>query len=73
MLHKFQYDSETERNIIIASNSDKWLVEEQNIVEGNFLIFTDVKPSLSEIEEIKQRVDLTEEAIDFLLMTGGMM
>jgi hypothetical protein len=34
------------------------LIEEKNIREGNFLIFTDVKPIEVEIEELKQTIDI---------------
>lgn len=42
MKHIFQYSSEEERDNILQTKSDLILIEEQNITEGNFLIFSDV-------------------------------
>lgn len=41
MLLKIEYHSEEEREAILQENSRKYLIEEQNIVSGNFLIFSD--------------------------------
>jgi hypothetical protein len=38
---KIQYVDVSDRQRIIKENSDKLLVEEQNIIDGNFLIFSD--------------------------------
>lgn len=48
MDYKFQYKTEEEKQIIIKENSSKYLVEYQNITEGNFLIFSDQKPQTLE-------------------------
>jgi len=56
VLHKFQYDAEAERSAIMEENKHLSLIEEQNIIEGNFLIFSET-PNYSvsqEIEELKQ-------------------
>ena len=42
---KLQYINLIERSSILESNKDKYLIEEQNITEGNFLIFSDTKPT----------------------------
>lgn len=41
LLYKFQYQNEEDRTNILANNTDKILIEEHNLFEGNFLIFTD--------------------------------
>lgn len=41
MIIKVQYENQVDRQNIIDSNKDKILIEEQNIKDGNFLIFTD--------------------------------
>jgi hypothetical protein len=74
MLFKFQYSDEADRQVKLNANLDKYLIEEQNITDGNFLIFSDT-PTL-EIKVIQQeekqgaleeRVSLSEDAINFLL------
>lgn len=42
MKQKFQYISQAERDSLIRQNANLFMVEEQNISEGNFLIFSDV-------------------------------
>lgn len=41
MTYKFQYSDAGDRQSIIDANNDKILVEEQNLFEGNFLVFSD--------------------------------
>lgn len=43
--HKIQYHNAKDREEIINNNKDKHLVEEQNITEGNFLIFSEEPPT----------------------------
>lgn len=59
MNFKFQYKTVDERNEIISENNDKFLIEEQNLFEGNFLVFSDIKPIDLIINEIEknQRYD----------------
>jgi thiamine monophosphate synthase len=42
LLKKVGYTTEAERMEIIQANKSLYLIEEQNITEGNFLIFSDV-------------------------------
>lgn len=44
MQKKIQYTDELSRKAVVDANSDLILIEEQNITDGNFLIFSDVKP-----------------------------
>jgi len=57
MEYKHQYKNKEERDSILIAHSNLILIEEQNITEGNFLIFTDTPPEQSEeIEDINSRV-----------------
>lgn len=42
---KFEYTSQEQRQSLIIQHSDKTLVEEQNILDGNFLIFSEEPPN----------------------------
>lgn len=42
MIYKYQYQNELERQNILNANKDKRLTEEQSILEGNFLLFSDM-------------------------------
>jgi len=52
MNYKIEYINETDRQTIIDANNTKILIEEQNIIEGNFLIFSDVKPLENQLIEL---------------------
>lgn len=58
MNYKFEYKSQDERQNILNQNTDKFLIEEQNIAEGNFLIFSDVQPSLPKVQIIVKEDNL---------------
>lgn len=71
MIYKFQYTDNREQ--IVLDNADKFLIEDQNLFEGKFLIFSDVKlirplpPIRTDLEDITILVaDLTE-----LVLLGG--
>ena len=51
MNYKYQYTDSIDRQTIIDSHKDKILIEEQNITEGNFLIFSDIKPLENQLQE----------------------
>lgn len=53
MNYKFQYNNDTDRENIILNNNEKILIEQQNISEGNFLIFSDTP--------VQQKVLIEEE------------
>jgi len=44
MILKVEYKNEKERTTLLSIHSDLILIEEQNITEGNFLIFSDTIP-----------------------------
>ena len=68
MLYKYEYKTNEERDNIISQNIDKILIEEQNITEGNFLIFTDIEVVKTDIELLQNRVNNLEMLI--LEMSG---
>lgn len=41
MRYRYEYQTDEERASIINNNSQLFLIEEQNIIDGNFLIFSD--------------------------------
>lgn len=54
MNYKMQYVDNTDRQRILDDTTDKKLIEEQNLTDGNFLVFTDdviSQPSLSELKD----------------------
>jgi hypothetical protein len=76
--YKFQYSTPQERERILEDNASKILIEEQNIAEGNFLIFSDapiekevefVNIPQSEIDSIKQSI---AELSLLIAQMGGM-
>lgn len=72
MKYTFQFNSLEEREQLIIEHSGKYLVEEQNITEGNFLVFSDTMleppkvyvnvPQL-EFENSKEKLIQQEEKI----------
>lgn len=58
MIYKYQYVTQVDRQERIDDNIDKILIEEQNIIEGNFLIFSDIPRLEEQIADIKNTVDL---------------
>lgn len=63
MLYKYQYQTEEQKQEIILANKNKRLVEEQNITEGNFLLFTD-----AQVNSIEDRLINIESTLDLLLL-----
>lgn len=65
MIIKKQYYSDKERDIILIENCRNQLIEEQNISEGNFLIFDD-NPKIivlkSEYENLENQLLLVTES-----------
>lgn len=69
MEYIFEYFSKDERQLLIESNSHKYLIKEKNIREGNFLIFTDVKPIEIELEELRNKVATQDTVMEELMFT----
>lgn len=63
MLIKVQYSNAADREMAILNHKDKQLVEEQNISDGNFLIFSEeIVVNVTELrlrtaEQIQQALD----------------
>lgn len=68
MRYKYQYSTPEEREQILAENSSLRLTEEQNIIDGNFLILTD-EPATLPPTPIEQRISDLEQAMAAIL--GG--
>lgn len=58
VLTKVEYRNLEERQLAIEANVDKFLVEEQNITEGNFLIFSNTKTLEMQINDLNNTVNI---------------
>ncbi len=58
--YKYEYKDNTERESIMSINKALFLIEEQNITEGNFLIFTDVQPEKESEEDIELSIRVSD-------------
>ncbi|WP_297425776.1 hypothetical protein [Clostridium sp.] len=58
MEYKYEYKNQDERELIINNHSDLFLREEQNIAEGNFLIFVDSQTHIQDqiTEDLNGRI-----------------
>ena len=61
-MYKFKYETFTERTQIFNANKDKFFIEEQNLFEGNYLIFSDEEPvkELNWVNEIENKISILE-------------
>lgn len=50
---KIQYTDFTDRQTIINNNSDKFLIKDEMLVDGNFLTFSDVKPIENQVADLQ--------------------
>lgn len=64
---KFEYATEEERDRLIEENKSLYLIEDQILLSGKFLIFTDEKPIELEIKELKQKTELQDSAMQELM------
>jgi hypothetical protein len=48
MIYKYVYTTQEERQQVLNNNQHLHWLEEQNITEGNFLIFSDAPPVFNE-------------------------
>lgn len=81
MLTKFQYSTVEEREQILQENSSSYHIEEQNLFEGNFLIFSDeprpiepiyVDVSKTELAKIQEQVNELTLTLGDALLGGGL-
>ena len=68
MLTTIEYANKEERDFILQQYKDKYLIAEKNIKEGNFLIFTDVKPIEISITELNQDINDVAELTTIVAM-----
>lgn len=52
MRKKVQYIDVADKQRVLLDDKGLILIEEQNIIDGNFLIFADVKPLENQISEL---------------------
>ncbi|WP_432358826.1 hypothetical protein [Sporosarcina sp. UB5] len=52
MFYKYEYETDVDRKRILEENKHLSLIEEQNILDGNFLIFSET-PNFSVNQEIE--------------------
>lgn len=65
MTYKFQYNTPEERQSIIDAHADLIRIEEDNITEGNFLIFSDTKRTENIIkDELDNQLTIMEAIAD---------
>lgn len=58
MITKIQYKDYADRQTKMEANADKILIEEANIAEGNFLIFSDIKPLEGQLQDLNNTANL---------------
>jgi len=56
MIYKFEYSDEINRTAIILANKNKTLIEDHNLITGNFLIFSDVKSVADGVKEVNDNI-----------------
>lgn len=72
----YQYQTDAERQDIIEKNTEKVLIEERNILEGNYLIFVDITEVdlliqlVNENERLKKSQAEQDEIIMNLVLGG---
>lgn len=73
MIKKIQYHNEEDRAQVLSDNQGMILIEEQNITEGNFLLFSNEPLPIPEERIVvpKARLEELEQTVSMLLM-GGM-
>ena len=58
MKYKYQFTDDTSKQSIIDTHSDKYLIEEDHHIDGNYLIFSDIKPIDVQLQDIQNNTDL---------------
>lgn len=74
MVYEFEYKTLEEKAILLEKNKDKYLVKVQEISEGNFLTFTDIKPIELTLEDLRKDSLTTFDVLATMyeeLMTKG--
>lgn len=85
MIKTVEYFTEQERVNALEQNSHLFWIEEKNIIEGNFLVFSDTPleppepPKIyinipeEQFNSLKQRQDATDNMVLQLIMEGGVV
>ncbi|AJK89347.1 MULTISPECIES: hypothetical protein [Lysinibacillus] len=68
MKYRFQYHTPEERENLIIGNKDKRLVGEENITEGNFLIFDDIEELIAVPRQRIESLETSQADQDEILM-----
>lgn len=63
MQYKIQYTDQTDRQAKIDANRGKILILDENIQEGNFLTFSDVKPIENQVADLQENQLIIMNAI----------
>ena len=81
MLYTIEFINNEDKEKIIKNNIDKFLLEEKYLINGNFLVFSDIPTSeilieeqgnkisilTEENEKLKQELALTQDAVNEIL------
>lgn len=73
MDYKFQYTDNESRQAIFDSHQGLYWIAEENILEGNFLVFSDTLPvtQLQSIKNDNKKIKLALAELAELVVTGG--
>lgn len=52
MEYKYQYTDDNSKQDILNTHTDKFLIREENIAKGNYLVFADEKPLANQIQDL---------------------
>jgi len=74
MEYKFEYETQTERRQILDDNQNLFWIEEKNIIDGNFLVFSDI-PIIKNIPDSKPSYEELENQVLLLTdqLAGGIL
>lgn len=70
----YEYKDQAERERIIEENTGRHLLEERNIIDGNFLVFADEAPvpPIVYISVPQEEFENMKKAIDDLILGGAL-
>ena len=66
MEYSYQFNDDANKQTIIGNNTDKFLILEKRHIEGNFLVFSDVRPlevQLNDLNNTTNMILLKQEGI----------
>lgn len=78
MLYKYEFDSQTDYNNLIAKNENKFLIEVHYLIEGNYLVFSSEKPielQIAELENTQKQQDqaMLETSLQLAMLTNNLV